>query len=560
MTELVTSAEMQAIERDAIGSGEVTGAGLMEIAGRGVVDAILRWRPDLAQGAHSVTVLCGPGNNGGDGYVIARRLRTRGWRVRVLGMGETGSMPTDARANRERWETMGDVGPLTLAAFREGPESDLYIDAIFGTGLTRAPDGDLLDLLRHLAGRDGAQYASRLVAVDAPSGLDLDTGRMLAGGAAMPSEATVPLCGLTVTFEVPKVGHVLADGPACCGRLAVVDLDLLKWRGVPRDARTGELGGEGEPLTPRARLIDRAPMVASLQPPGHRLPDFAKRGGHKYDHGHALIVSGPAARTGAARLSARAALRIGAGLVTMASPTDALAENAAHLTAVMLRRCDGAAYLADLLTDPRFNALCLGPGLGIGDATRDMVRAAIGAGRKVVLDADALTSFQDAPDMLFDAIGTGPEPSVVLTPHAGEFARLFPDISARWTGSDAETEGRALSKLEATREAAKRSGAVVLLKGHDTVIATPSGEAAINSAAYGREVPWLATAGAGDVLAGLITGLAARTPVLQNAVEDAAWLHVEAALAAGPGMIAEDLPERVPEVLRDMLGTDGKGA
>jgi len=559
VTELVTSAEMQAIERDAIGSGEVTGAGLMEIAGRGVVDAVLQWRPDLAQGGHSATVFCGPGNNGGDGYVIARLLRTRGWRVRVLGMGETGSMPPDARANRERWETMGEVGPLTVARFREGPESGIYVDAIFGTGLTRAPEGDLLDLLRHLAGRDGTRYASRLVAVDAPSGLDLDTGRMLAGGAAMPSEATVPLCGLTVTFEVPKIGHFLAEGPACCGRLAVIDLGLLKWRGVRRDALTGAPGGEGEVLTPRARLIDRMPMVASARSPGHRPPDFAKRGGHKYDHGHALIVSGPAARTGAARLAARAALRMGAGLVTVASPSDALAENAAHLTAIMTRRCDGSEGLADLLTDPRFKALCLGPGLGIGDATRHMVHAAIGEGRRVVLDADALTSFQDVPDMLFDAIGNAVVRSVVLTPHAGEFARLFPDIAARRAGSDDQTEGRPISKLEAAREAAKRSGAIVLLKGPDTVIATPSGEAAINSAAYDREVPWLATAGAGDVLAGLITGLAARMPDLRNAVEDAAWLHVEAARAAGPGMIAEDLPERVPAVLRDMLGKNGVG-
>jgi hydroxyethylthiazole kinase-like uncharacterized protein yjeF len=541
---------MQAIERDAIASGEVTGIGLMETAGRGVVGEILRRWPEFSEGAHSVTVLCGPGNNGGDGYVIARLLRTRGWRVRVLGMGEAGAMPPDAHANRERWQTMGEVEPLNLEVLREGPESDLYIDAIFGTGLTRAPEGDLLDLLRHFAGRGGAHYATRLVAVDAPSGLDLYTGRMLAGGTAEPSSATVPLCALTVTFEVPKVGHFLAEGPACCGRIAVVDLGLLKWRGVCRDSRTGAPGGEGEALTPRARLIDRVPMVASARPPGHRAPDFGKRGGHKYDHGHALVVSGPAARTGAARLAARAALRIGAGLVTVASPSDAMQENAAQLTAIMLRRCDRAADLADLLTDPRFNALCLGPGLGVGDATREMVRAAIGGGRRVVLDADALTSFEDAPDRLFDAIGTGTDTSVVLTPHAGEFARLFPDIAARWRGADGKAAARPISKIEAVREAASRSGAIVLLKGPDTVIATPTGEAAINSAAYGREAPWLATAGAGDVLAGLITGLAARTPVLRNAVEDAAWLHVEAARAAGPGMIAEDLPERVPEVLR----------
>jgi hydroxyethylthiazole kinase-like uncharacterized protein yjeF len=515
MTELVTSAEMQAIERDAIASGEVTGLGLMEIAGRGVVDAILRWRPGFAEGQHSVTVLCGPGNNGGDGYVVARLLRTRGWAVRVLGMGETARMPPDARAMRERWETMGAVEALSYRAFNDGEPTDLYVDAIFGTGLKRAPEGDLLEVLRYLSGSggDAAFFTPRLVAVDAPSGLDLDSGRMLAGGDARPFSATVPLCSLTVTFEVPKVGHVLADGPACCGRLEVVDLGLLKWRRVRRDAVTGVRGETGQKTVPRARLVDLEPMVAPATPTGHWRPDFAKRGGHKYDHGHALIVSGPATRTGAARLAARAALRIGAGLVTLASPSDALAENAGHLTAIMARRCDGAGDLAEILSDKRYNAVCLGPGMGVGEATREMVLAALGGGRKVVLDADALTSFAETPDVLFEAIVAAHgrdqtyRETAAMTPHAGEFRRLFPDIAERWTAGE-------VSKLDAAREAAGRSGAVVLLKGPDTVVATPKGHAAINCAAYGREVPWLATAGAGDVLAGFIAGLAARKPGL----------------------------------------------
>jgi hydroxyethylthiazole kinase-like uncharacterized protein yjeF len=407
--------------------------------------------------------------------------------------------------------------------------------------VVRAPSGDLLELLRHL-GSGAAPFAGRLVAVDAPSGLDLDSGRMLAGGRAAPSLVTVPLCSLTVTFEVPKVGHVLADGPACCGRIAVVDLGLMKWRQAHWNAESG------------AKLIDRVPLVPPAAPEGHRAPDFTKVGGHKYDHGHALIVSGPATRTGAARLAARAALRIGAGLVTVASPSDAMAEHAAHLTAVMARRCDGAGDLAKILSDARFNAVCLGPGMGVGEVTRDMVLTALGRTRKVVLDADALTSFAETPEVLFEAIVAADgrdqtyRETAVMTPHAGEFRRLFPDIAERWT------RGR-LSKLEAAREAAERSRAVVLLKGADTVIASPGGQAAIHCAAYDRAAPWLATAGAGDVLAGLITGLAARMPVLAQAVEDAAWLHVETAREAGPGMIAEDLPERVPEVLRAILGT-----
>lgn len=559
MTELVTSREMQAIEREAISSGSVTGLGLMESAGRGVVDAVFRWRPDLSEGRYTATVLCGPGNNGGDGYVIARLLRTRGWDVRVLGMGETAAMPPDARANRERWETMGQVEALSCAGFRAGQASDLCVDAIFGTGLKRAPDGDLLELLRHLGGGggDATGQAPRLVAVDAPSGLDLDSGRMLAGGEARPCSATVPLCSLTVTFEVPKVGHFLADGPACCGRLEVVDLGLANWRRIERDAVTGVPAANGRTFTPRVRLIDREPLVPDE---GHKPPMFAKRGGHKYDHGHALVVSGPATHTGAARLAARAALRIGAGLVTVASPTDALAENAAQLTAVMLRRCDGPEALAAILADSRFGTVCLGPGMGMGEATRAMAFAALDGKRNVVFDADALTSFEEDPELLFSAVRAthgdpgAPEGRVVFTPHAGEFRRLFPDIAEAWQPREGTPT---LSKVGAARKAAERSGAIVLVKGPDTVIAAPSGRVVINSAAYGRDAPWLATAGAGDVLAGFITGLAGRMPVLFDAVADAAWLHVEAARHLGPGLVAEDLPEAVPAVLRKVLGPGG---
>ncbi len=591
MTELVTAAEMRAIEMDAIASGEVTGLGLMEIAGAGVVDAILRWRPEFAQDAHSATILSGPGNNGGDGYVIARLLTERGWRVRVLGMGEAAPMPPDARANRERWEAMGAVEPLDQMVLRSGAPTDLYIDAIFGTGLTRAPDGDLLGLLRYLGGSGGDApfYTPRLVAVDAPSGLDLDSGRMLAGGVPFGGDSSVPLCALTVTFEVPKLGHFLADGPACCGQLDVVDLGLTAWRGIRRDAVTGEKGKTGEPATPRVRLIDRTPIAPPAFPPFHHPPDFQKHAGHKYDHGHALIVSGGAGHTGAARMAARAALRVGAGLVTVASPPNALMENASHLTAIMTRRCDGAEALPEILTDPRYNAVCLGPGMGVGEETRAMVRAALGGVRKVALDADAITSFSEDPDGLFAAIqathGSGRTPlfNVVLTPHAGEFRRLFPDLSAAWRPETMEdVRGRflaehgedgprrfamemreirarvdkkrlaAISKVDATRAAAKRSGAIVLLKGPDTVIATPTGQVSINAAAYGRDVPWLATAGAGDVLAGLITGLAARGYPVARAAANAAWLHVEAARTFGPGLIAEDLPEILPKVFRDL--------
>ena len=577
MTELVTAAEMRAIEADAIASGEVTGAQLMERAGAGVVEAILRHWPQ----ARSATVFCGPGNNGGDGYVIARLLAERWWDVRVFGMGEAEAMPSDARANREAWS--GEVLPLDEMTFRAEAPTDIYVDAIFGTGLTRAPDGDLLSLLRHLGGSGGdyAYYHPRLVAVDAPSGLCLDSGRMLAGGETGNGDATVPLCSLTVTFEVPKLGHFIADGPECCGRLEVVDLGLHPWRGIRRDAVTGVVA-DG-PAVPRAHLVDASPMVSTSQVWGQKPPAFHKASGHKYNHGHVLVASGGAGKTGAARLAARAALRVGAGLVTVASPPSALMENAMHLTAIMTRRCAGADGLADILADPRFNAICLGPGLGIGRETRAMVLAGLGK-RAAVLDADALTSFADDPEELFDAIaqvrgpGSMPRSGVVLTPHDGEFRRLFPDLAEAWSPTFPTAVRRkhedfsvdrmrtwtadlaayaaawktAISKVEAVRAAAKRSGAVVLLKGVDTVVASPNGQVSVHAAAYDRTAPWLATAGAGDVLAGLIAGLAARTSDLHTAAAHAAWLHVEAARAFGPGLIAEDLPDMVPQVFREM--------
>jgi hydroxyethylthiazole kinase-like uncharacterized protein yjeF len=259
--------------------------------------------------------------------------------------------------------------------------------------------------------------------------------------------------------------------------------------------------------------------------------------GHKYARGHAVVVSGPQAATGAARLSARAALRAGAGLVTVASPSDALAVNAAALTAIMVRAVDDRAQFGEMLSDVRFNACVIGPGAGVGERTRELVLEALTGPRNVVLDADALTSFADESDKLFAAIGIARESQVVLTPHAGEFARLFKGL-----------DDPALSKLERTRAAARESGAVVLLKGPDTVVASPDGRASIAANAP----PWLATAGSGDVLAGMIAGFLAQHVPAFEAASMAVWLHGEAARAFGPGLIAEDLPEMLPEVLRDL--------
>lgn len=283
--------------------------------------------------------------------------------------------------------------------------------------------------------------------------------------------------------------------------------------------------------------------------------------GHKYRHGHALILSGGSGATGAARLAARGALRIGAGLVTLGVPPSAQMEVAAQVTAVMLRRVADAGALACLLGDDRINALCLGPGLG-AERARALVPVALGAGgvepRPTVLDADALTAYADRPQALFDMLHA----DCVLTPHGGEFARLFPDIATRLreTPQEAPHEtphetpqgGPACSKVDATRAAASRAGCVVLFKGPATVIATPDGRCGVNPARYDRAAPWLATAGAGDVLAGFITGLLARGLPAMVAAETAAWLHVEAARSFGPGLIAEDLPEELPRVFRSL--------
>jgi len=286
-------------------------------------------------------------------------------------------------------------------------------------------------------------------------------------------------------------------------------------------------------------------VVELVEHPADYLEKF--NGDHKYSHGHALILSGGPGKTGAARLAARGALRIGAGLVTLGVPAAAQMEVAAQVTAAMLKRAGTPEELAGVLEDERINAVCLGPGLGI-ERARVLIEVACGGvkPRPTVLDADALMAFEGAPEALFGML----HENCVLTPHGGEFKRLFPDIALRLEAP--ATKGPAYSKVDACREAAKRAGCVVLFKGPDTVIAAPDGRCSINSAQYERAAPWLATAGSGDVLAGFITGLLARGFSPMQAAETGAWLHVECARSFGPGLIAEDLPEELPKVFRDL--------
>jgi ADP-dependent NAD(P)H-hydrate dehydratase / NAD(P)H-hydrate epimerase len=545
MTELLTSAQMRAVEQAAMDSGAVTGLGLMERAGQGVIDAAFSHWPELAQAAHRALVLCGPGNNGGDGFVIARLLKDAGWEVDLFLFGDADKLPPDAKANYTRWTVLGGVLELTAKNLRVAARPDLIVDAVFGTGLTRPLPPKVQQALAALGKTKWNSRSSiRRIAVDCPSGLNLDTGMVPQDPEETGGVISTNLAQLTVTFHTPKPGHYLGVGPLVCGAVVIADIGLRK-----SDPERSMLGQP--PDDSRARLV--TPVFAGSKSPPRIWPGSfigkSRHNGHKFDHGHVMVFAGGVGRGGAGRLAARAALRSGAGVVTLLCPPSALIENACQLDAIMLRPLAKDAPLSTV-ADDRVTAYCIGPGLGVNDRTRDLVgqvlaqRAGARAWRDpaVVLDADALGSFADDPAALFAQC----HPRTVLTPHEGEFARLFPDLAL------SRRDG--LSKIDVARQAAERAGCIVLLKGADTVIATPEGGASVHAAAYDRRVPWLATAGAGDVLAGLIAGLAAsdNSAELITMAEIAAYLHVECAASFGPGLIAEDLPEELPKVFRAM--------
>ncbi len=499
--ELLTTAEMAQADFLAVEAG-VSSLTLMENAGRAVADAAQRMvRPGAA-----IAVLCGPGNNGGDGFVAARLLSLRGYNVQVALLGERGALKGDAAAMARTWTG----ATITPDAWHVG-DCDLIVDSLFGAGLSRALDGAAAALVAKVN-----TSGKPVLAVDVPSGLDGTAGRAL---------GPVVQATTTITFFRRKPGHVLLPGRTLCGPVVVADI------GIPASVLD----------TIKPAISTNAPALWSASFP------WPRSDGHKYTKGHAIVVSGPAHRTGAARLAARGALRVGAGLVTVASPPEAMADNAAHLTAIMLEPFDGPRGLAGVLDDVRRNAVLIGPGTGVSLTTRLLTQVALEYDAAVVLDADALTSFTIAQDVvpearflddadpvvwaLFEHIKEKPGRPVVLTPHEGEFKRVFGE--------------RTGSKVERALAAAKQAGAVVVLKGADTVIAAPDGRAAINENAP----PWLATAGSGDVLAGFITGLLAQGMPAFEAACAAVWLHGECATAFGPGLIAEDLPEMLPRVL-----------
>jgi hydroxyethylthiazole kinase-like uncharacterized protein yjeF len=524
--QLLTTHEMAQADRLAVEAG-VPSLTLMENAGRAVAAEAVK----MVEAGARIHVFCGPGNNGGDGFVAARLLAERGYQVSLGLLCERSALKGDVAVMAGRW-----TGEVLDAFDFEAGKIDLYIDALFGAGLSRPLDDDIgSKILTRIGDNDP------VLAVDVPSGLDGNTG--LAGGSVFSATRTV-------TFFRRKPGHLLLPGRLYCGKIVVADIGIPEkvlasvQRSLPEDQRSETYVND----------------TAGYHWRGH-LPRL-KLGAHKYNRGHAVVVSGGPESTGAARLGARGAIRVGAGLVTVVGGAAATMVNAAHLTAIMIKSIAGREGLAEVLADERKNAVLIGPGAGVGAETAQWVLTVLASRAAVVLDADALTSFCAAkadaaesggnfgflgkgadqgyrPADLFAAIAGRPAP-VVLTPHAGEFKRLFPDIVAQHA-----------SKLDQARAAARLSGAVVVYKGPDTVISAPNGAAAINENAP----PWLATAGSGDVLAGIITGLMAQQMPAYLAACAAVWLHGAAGNACGPGLIAEDLPERLPGIVARLTET-----
>jgi NAD(P)H-hydrate epimerase len=454
---------------------------LMQNAGEAVAREIKRRFTPRA-----VSVVCGPGNNGGDGFVAAAALAQSGWPVRVALLGDVETLRNDAQYHARRWR--GAIEPLSPAVTEN---AELVIDALFGSGLNRRLDPKVSDVLAYISRR-----ALPIVAVDIPSGILGDSGENLGAAPAV----------CTVTFTRKKPGHLLLPGRDACGDVVVADI------GIPQDVLNSLAidTWENTPALWRAKLPQWHANI------------------NKYSRGHALLYGGYP-MTGASRMAARAAARSGAGLTTIAVPEHAFAIYAAALTSIMAQPLAQNEDFARLLADQRYTAFSIGPGAGVSDATRLRALGMLKTGKPVVIDADAISVFASRPEELFQAI----RGACVITPHEGEFNRVF-DVSG--------------DKVARARQAARRSGAVVVLKGADTIIAAPDGRAIINSNAPST----LATAGSGDVLGGFILGLLAQNMDAFPAAAAAVWLHGAAAAGFGAGLIAEDLPDLLPAVLRQL--------
>lgn len=483
---LIGPRDMGLVDADAAGSG-IESFRLMQNAGEAVAALALAHYPASTR----FVVLCGPGNNGGDGYIAASAFARSGADLSAYGLDPEG-LKGDAACARAAFE--GNVEPLSAYICRPG---DVIVDAIFGAGLSRDVPQDVARIIA-----EAAKLGLPVIAADIPSGLDGETGEVR--GAAFAATHTV-------TFMARKPGHLLLPGRELCCTLHVFDI------GIPKRLVAARAG----------KLWENSPDLFSAALAGPTAES------HKYARGHVAVFSGGPTSSGAARLSASAALKAGAGAVTLVSPPDALAVNAAHLNAVMLREADTRAIRA-MLSDHRVSAFVVGPGYGVSANLRELALSLLT--KPTVMDADALTAFASEPKSLFEAI-RAEGATVVMTPHEGEFGRLFPDL--------ASASG---SKVERARKAAARSGAVIVYKGSDTVIAAPDGRAAINTNAPAD----LATAGSGDVLAGITAAMLAHAAPAFEAACAAVWIHGRAGQVAGKGLTAETLVDVIPQAFPDM--------
>jgi hydroxyethylthiazole kinase-like uncharacterized protein yjeF len=467
------------------------GAALMDAAGAGLAKAVMkRWSP------RSCAVLCGPGNNGGDGWEAAVHLKEAGWSVEVFSMADRGELKGDAARAAAKWDgAVSHLEDCSPSAF------ELFIDALFGAGLSRPLDGEPARLAE--ACRRRREEGAAIVSADVPSGLNGDLAR--SAGPAFHAD-------LTVTFHRLKPVHLLQPGRAQCGAIVLVDI------GIPT--------GWQKAADPCGHINSPELWPSAATEPCAQA--------HKHSRGRLCLLSGPAGASGAARLAGAAGLSGGAGFVTLLCPPDALSEVASASRALVAREFSSESDFCAVLGDHRASAAVLGPGAGVSEVTRRRVLAALSASLPLVLDADARSSVADDPKVLFNAI----DGSVVMTPHGGEFARVFPDLARR----------NDLNKIESTREAAKRARSVVVYKGADTVIAAPDGAVRVNVHASSS----LATAGTGDVLAGLIGAFLANDVPAFDAASAAVWVHGEAGRRCGPGATVETVLERLPDALAEL--------
>ncbi|MCF8474356.1 MAG: NAD(P)H-hydrate dehydratase [Emcibacter sp.] len=490
MNVLLTTTEMMRADQITIQSG-IMGADLMEAAGLAVTRHIMNHYPQV-----KTLILCGPGNNGGDGFVVARHLKHCGWQVELMLWGARDRLVGDAAFMAHQWD--GDILPFTSDI---DPDYGLVVDALLGAGLSRPLKGEIATVIERI----NALSDVKVVAVDMPSGVDGNNGQI---------RGTAIKANSTVTFFRKKPGHLLYPGRELCGDVAVCDIGI----------------SERVLDTIKAEIFGNDPSLWMNVFPQLNVCD------HKYNRGHGVVISGGAAQSGAARLAAKAALRIGAGLVSVACPEDAVFAHAAQLTSVMIKPLSKTGDIDHLLADEKINSWCIGPNCGVTDQTRHQVLKILKARRHCVIDADALRVFAKQPEILWDAISTsGRIP--ILTPHAGEFSHLFSHIAQK-----------TVDKLSSARMAAEESGAVIIYKGPDTVIASPDGRTVINDNAP----PQLATAGSGDVLSGLCMGLMAQNMPPFEAACAAVWIHAAAANAFGQGLISEDIEGQIPRVLRQL--------